>query len=107
MTPQQRKDLIIRIGKALYGERYGAPLARLIGVDQSLIARIVADNPDRVATDLVMQQLAIGLGREWQRRLASLHEIEGFVRQVTGHSIETQIQLMRDNEIDGPAPQNQ
>ncbi|MHA6692534.1 hypothetical protein [Devosia sp. A449] len=86
MTPEDRRTLIISVGMTLYGERYGAPLARGLKVDQSLIVRIV--NRERNATDLLMLQLADLLAREWKQRLEEMNLIERLVKQVTGHSLE-------------------
>lgn len=93
LTPQQRKAFIKQVGKTLFGERYGAPLARLVGVDQSLIARIVSDTQERVATDLFMDQLVEGLAREWQRRQAAVREIEAFIEKATGQPLADQPHL--------------
>lgn len=106
LTPQQRKAFIIRVGKTLFGERYGAPLARLVEVDQSLIARITSETGQRVATDLFMEQLAKGLAKEWKRRQAAALEIESFIEEATGMPLSEQPELFpavndeRDNEIE-------
>lgn len=91
MTPQQRKHLIEKVGKALYGERYGASLAAGMGVNQSLISRIMSG--ERSATDLQIEQLATFLAAEWQRQQDRTRLIEELIVEVTGEPLEQHPQL--------------
>lgn len=61
-------------GKLLYGERWQSPLARAMGVRQSVIS--MALSGERPPTDDTMKKLAVALGRESKRMSAAVENID-------------------------------
>lgn len=78
MTKSTRNDRIVAVARLLYGDRWQSPMSRLVGVSQSLLAKIAAggDSDQRAVTDDVYERVADALIAEAARMRKVADKVE-------------------------------
>ncbi|ACF02286.1 hypothetical protein Rpal_3787 [Rhodopseudomonas palustris TIE-1] len=78
MTKSTRNDRLVTAARLLYGDRWQSPMARLVGVSQSLLTKIAAasDSDQRAVTDDVYGRVADALIAEAGRMRKVADKVE-------------------------------